>query len=52
MTRPEYPAIAELMGGMFHQDFDLVGSTVARSATSSNELAKVCVGTFAAEPKS
>jgi hypothetical protein len=29
MTRPEYPAIAELMDGMFHQDFDLVGSTVA-----------------------
>jgi hypothetical protein len=29
MTKPEYPAIAELMGGMFHQDFDLVGNTVA-----------------------
>jgi hypothetical protein len=29
MTTSEYPALASLVGGLFHQDFDLVGHTVA-----------------------
>jgi hypothetical protein len=29
MTEQTYPALTDLMGGMFHQDFDIVGNTVA-----------------------
>ena len=37
-TSPEYPAIADLMGGMFHQDFDLVGNTVAEIMSAFCEV--------------
>jgi hypothetical protein len=38
MIEPEYPAIAEFMGGMFHQDFDLVGNTVAEIMAAFREV--------------
>jgi hypothetical protein len=37
-TNTEYPAIADLMGGMFHQDFDLVGNTVAEIMAAFREV--------------
>jgi hypothetical protein len=47
MDEAEYPALKDLMGGMFHQDFDLVGNTVVeimhafRDVTPLAEQAKL-----------
>ena len=39
MSKLAYPALAELMGGMFHQDFDLVGNTVAEIIHAFQDVA-------------
>jgi hypothetical protein len=36
MTDTDYPTLAALMGGWFHQDFDIEGSTVSEVLKSFN----------------
>jgi hypothetical protein len=38
MTKHTYPALTDLMGGMFHQDFDIVGDTVSEIVRAFREV--------------
>jgi contact-dependent growth inhibition (CDI) system CdiI-like immunity protein len=38
MTDPNYPALSDLMGSMFHQDFDVAGDTLAEIVQAFREV--------------